>query len=139
VALVLAYIVTIVVTFCFSRAPALLASAMPRSGGDYVFVSRIVNPALGFNSSWNMFIYSSIVGLPNLGSFLIYAGIARMLYVLGAMLPNPALFSIGGSLVLPWLFIIVMGKILARSSSMVRPRHTDDLRVIGLVTSVGSF
>lgn len=34
----------------------LLATAMPRSGGDYVFVSRIINPVWGFISSWMGFI-----------------------------------------------------------------------------------
>jgi basic amino acid/polyamine antiporter, APA family len=41
---------------------ASLASAMPRSGGDYVYVSRILHPALGMMSSFNNTVWWAIYG-----------------------------------------------------------------------------
>lgn len=35
---------------------AMLAQAMPRSGGDYVFISRVLHPSLGFLGSWTMMV-----------------------------------------------------------------------------------
>jgi APA family basic amino acid/polyamine antiporter len=37
--------------FCF----AMLAAAMPKSGGGYIFISRILSPGLGFTATWLQF------------------------------------------------------------------------------------
>src|SRR5437764_11006451 len=40
---------------------ASLTSVMPRSGGDYVFTSRIVHPFLGWMESWTLMIASILI------------------------------------------------------------------------------
>lgn len=54
--LITATLVTIPFAIAAVLVFSLLASAMPRTGGDYVFVSRIVNPVWGFVSSWTGFV-----------------------------------------------------------------------------------
>ncbi|MEM3622282.1 MAG: APC family permease, partial [Candidatus Bathyarchaeia archaeon] len=44
----LAFIIGLIPAFFFAISYAWLASCMPRAGGDYVFISRTTNPALGY-------------------------------------------------------------------------------------------
>lgn len=71
-----------------------LASAMPRSGGDYVYVSRVLGPALGMMSNWNMtmwwFFYG---GVPS--AFLARYGLAPFFRTMGVYTGNSTLTDIG--------------------------------------------
>ena len=91
-----------------------LASAMPRSGGDYVYVSRVLGPALGMMSNWNMtmwwFFYG---GVPS--AFLARYGLAPMFRTMGIYTGNATLTSVGnwfttkaGTFILGTVLIILL-------------------------------
>jgi APA family basic amino acid/polyamine antiporter len=50
-AFLLGGLVILVSLYCF----AMLSAAMPRSGGGYIFISRILSPPLGFVATWFQF------------------------------------------------------------------------------------
>jgi Amino acid permease. len=66
---------------------AFLSAAMPRSGGDYVYVSRVLGPAAGMMGSWNMTIWWILYGgVPS--AFLATYGVAPFCRLLAAMTGN---------------------------------------------------
>src|SRR5712692_6595560 len=66
----------------------MLAATFPRSGGEYVYISRILNPALGFAANWNMTVWLLFyIGIP-CALFARY-GFSVALRFLGISLSNP--------------------------------------------------
>src|SRR4030081_764 len=79
------YVMTLLIFACViptSLVFAFFAAAMPRSGADYVYVSRTLRPALGMMSSWNntawWFMYG---GVPS--AFFAYYGVGPFFSVVG--------------------------------------------------------
>lgn len=63
---------------------AMFASAMPRSGGEYVYVSRATTPLFGFVANWNYTIWCFFyIGVP--AAFLGKYGISALFRELGAL------------------------------------------------------
>jgi APA family basic amino acid/polyamine antiporter len=50
-AFLIAGVIILVSVYCF----AVLSAAMPKSGGGYIFISRIMSPRLGFIATWLQF------------------------------------------------------------------------------------
>lgn len=89
-----ATLIALVASLPISWVYAKLSAVYPRSGGDYVFVSRIVHPAIGFASNlsyciWGLF-YIGVSGV-----FLGIYGVAPLLRVLGAAVSSTSLANAG--------------------------------------------
>lgn len=91
------YIATIACTVLVlpsSLVYAMFASAMPRSGGDYVYVSRVLSPIWGFAANWNYTIWSFLyIGVP--AAFLGKYGISALTRSLGILFHSPGLIAAG--------------------------------------------
>ncbi|MEM0235603.1 MAG: APC family permease [Thermofilum sp.] len=67
---------------------------MPRSGGDYVFVSRILGPVFGFVWVWIALLYQT-TGIGGFAFGLSWSGLSTTLAVLGTILGNRSLLELG--------------------------------------------
>src|SRR5438477_6623627 len=89
-----AFALVIPLSFVF----AMFAAAMPRSGGDYVYVSRTLHPAVGMMSSFNNTVWWFIYGgVPS--AFFARYGLGPFLRTVGAMSGSGRLASWGNTLV----------------------------------------
>lgn len=70
----------------------MLSQAMPRSGGDYVFNSRIINPVIGFAANFSVttwYVLSAVSLAASIPSF----GISAALSTIGALTGNQGLLN----------------------------------------------
>jgi len=73
---------------------AMLTATFPRSGGDYIFNSRILHPSLGFSFNFSLVFWQLFFS-----AFTFYlvwlAGIGPGLQIIGFLIGNPGLGTIG--------------------------------------------
>jgi basic amino acid/polyamine antiporter, APA family len=106
------YLLALLIVLPTSLAFAMLAAAMPRSGADYVYVSRILGPRLGMTSSWTNTIWWFIYGgVPS--AFLARYGLGPLFRSVGLITGNDALLRIGEWFVTPLGTIITGGLLIA--------------------------
>lgn len=136
--LVTATLLVVPFAICAVLVFSLLAASMPRSGGDYVFVSRVVNPVWGFISSWTGFVsvtaYNAWVAW-----FAAVAFVPAALGVLAQATGDPTFLDIAswaagkaGSLVIGGA-ILVAGGIAMMAGLKVALRAITVLAIVGLV------
>jgi APA family basic amino acid/polyamine antiporter len=110
-----AFLVVGLVVLVTGYAAGYVAAAMPRSGGGYVTVSRIIHPSVGYMAGWLMFLAEAfsygLIGVAVFEGIGIFFNIA--LASPGTATPgwltamgDPATIFVGG-LLLVWIFALV--------------------------------
>jgi basic amino acid/polyamine antiporter, APA family len=89
---------------------AYFAAAMPRSGGDYIYISRTLHPFLGFLSSWNWLVWLvTYTGIP--AAYLAQYGLSGLCREAGYVFDSPTLVGYGDNFSRKW-WIFVAGSLL---------------------------
>jgi len=91
-ALLIAFVVNIPVCIMMS----MMASAMPRTGGDYVWISRILHPAVAVFSNFSASI-SALIGAAFWARSFAVLALGPALAVLGAVTNNSGLINAGNA------------------------------------------
>lgn len=136
-------IVTIgtILTVCNGLMYGYLAGIMPRSGGDYVYLSRIVHPWLGFTANWG-FTWSQFLGIALYAGFTVNFGLAVSLATLGNALRNDSLVDWSERVSTDWwtfgvglgLLVVVLGVL------SLNPRVIRNILLVGFVPAlIGTF
>lgn len=76
-----------------------LTSAMPRSGGDYVFISRVISSPVGFVASFLFF--AAILVSAGSGSYWAFSEAGTQLSFAGQVIGDSGIVSLGNSIT-PW-------------------------------------
>jgi APA family basic amino acid/polyamine antiporter len=85
---------------------AAASAVMRRSGGDYVFISRLLHPAVGFGANF-VFVAFQILFLTSSGYYFCQWCLAPLARVLGAYTGSPLLLGWAGNLSSPFAVFVV--------------------------------
>jgi basic amino acid/polyamine antiporter, APA family len=95
--MLLGMVIALVLGAFIATAFGLLAVAMPRTGGDYILVSRTLHPALGMVSSISL-MFSGFLSIGYWGWAMTVFGLVPAFKVVGSITGNATLMSIGDAL-----------------------------------------
>lgn len=110
--LAMGYILTTLVLIVPILLYAWLAAAMPRSGGEYVYISRILHPSLGFIFNF-LFSVTTLLFVAILSTFVTQVGLIPMFATLGTVTDNQSLIDLSADLGKDvWIFAIALVAIL---------------------------
>jgi len=114
-----------------------LSGILPRSGGDYVYLSRVVHPGIGFTANWG-FTWSQFLGLALYAAFTVNFGLAVSLATLGNATGNDTLVDWSASIGNKWpTFLIGIGLLAAVAYVLtLSPRTLRTIFLVGFVPAM---
>lgn len=144
--LVLALLIAFVVNIPVCIIMSMMASAMPRVGGDYVWISRILHPAVAVFSNFSAAI-SALIGAAFWARSFAVIAVGPSLAVLGAVTNNSNLINAGNAMSgsdttgqwwtfgLGLLLIIILAVAMSSGTKVAfRVQHT-----CWIIASIGTF
>lgn len=93
--IVLGAIIVAVLSIAWAGVYILFTKAMPRAGGDYVWVSRALHPALGFAQNFTAMLVWAGMGIGILAQFFSNLYLSAAFYTLGFTFHSPGLINAG--------------------------------------------
>jgi APA family basic amino acid/polyamine antiporter len=124
----LAAIPAVLPAFSIALIYAMLTATMPRSGGDYVFNSRILSPSLGFAFNFSLEFWQLFFMGFNL-YFISFVGLGPAINMIGYLSENPALVEAGLAIATPTNAFII-GTILNLAMMVITLMGTRKLLVL---------
>ena len=82
------------ISFSIAIVYAMLVATFPRSGGDYVFNSRVLHPSLGFGFNFSLVFWQTFFLAFNY-YLICFSGLGPGLHIIGYILNNPTLINVG--------------------------------------------
>jgi amino acid transporter len=86
---------------------SMFAASMPRSGGDYVYISRALSPGIGFATSWVFFIFAWMWMYGTGANFLAPTIIGPSLAAMGSLAGSAELSSLAQVIIQPSSLVII--------------------------------
>lgn len=96
----------VLLAFSIAIVYAMLVSTFPRSGGDYVFNSRVLHPSLGFGFNFSLVFWQMFFLAFNFYLISFY-GLGPGLHVIGYLLGNQSIINVGLALMTPLVAFLV--------------------------------
>jgi amino acid transporter len=108
---VLAGLLTIPISLAFCYSFGLLTSMLPRTGGDYLFVTRIISPTFGLISSFCMTV-AQLMSLAFFGTAVVEFGVAPGLTVIGLVSGSDTLVRWGTTVTENHNWVFAIGTVM---------------------------
>jgi amino acid transporter len=80
---------------------AFFTAAMPRTGGDFIFVGRVLHPVLGFMANWNMTVWVIFFQAIQ-GGWVVGTGFSSLFFALSITTGSSTLLDFATTLQHPW-------------------------------------
>ena len=110
----LTVVVTLLPAFLYSIIYYIFTLSMPRTGGDYVWVSRIVHPAVGFVENWMFTIGLPLMTAGVVAGWVVLYGLAPMFTGLGIVYAGSNFTNLATSITqMPLAFVVSLVLLVA--------------------------